>query len=47
MGRQNAESKYPTTTDFAERLRELRRQKDLSQTDLGERVGVHFTHISR
>jgi len=47
MGRQNAESKDPTTTGFAERLRELRRQKDLSQSDLGERVGVHFTHISR
>jgi len=47
MGRQNAESKHPTTSGFAERLRELRRQKDLSQSDLGERVGVHFTHISR
>lgn len=32
---------------FAHRLRELRRQKDLSQTVLGELVGVHYTHISR
>ena len=32
---------------FAERLRELRKQKGLSQTELGERVGVHYTHVGR
>lgn len=32
---------------FAERLRELRKQKGLSQTELGERVEVHYTHIGR
>lgn len=47
MGRQNAESTASTATGFAERLRELRRQKDFSQSDLGERIGVHLTHISR
>ncbi len=47
MGRQKAESTDSTATGFAERLRELRRQKDLSQSDLGERIGVHLTHISR
>ena len=32
---------------FAQRLRQLRRQHGLSQTVLGERVGVHYTHIGR
>lgn len=32
---------------FAERLRELRKQKDLSQTELGQRAGLHYTHIGR
>ena len=32
---------------FAERLRTLRKQKDLSQTDLGLRAGLHYTHIGR
>ncbi len=32
---------------FAERLRTLRRQKDLSQTELGQRAGLHYTHIGR
>lgn len=48
MSRDDAESKGErVASGFAERLRELRRQKDLSQSDLGERVGLHFTHISR
>ena len=37
----------PGDPGFAQRLRELRKQKDLSQTELGERVGVHYTHIGR
>jgi transcriptional regulator with XRE-family HTH domain len=32
---------------FAARLRELRRARDLSQSDLGELVGIHYTHVSR
>ena len=32
---------------FAERLRDLRKQKDLSQTELGQRAGLHYTHIGR
>jgi transcriptional regulator with XRE-family HTH domain len=32
---------------FAERLRTLRKQKDLSQTELGQRAGLHYTHIGR
>jgi len=37
----------PGDPGFAQRLRELRKQKGLSQTELGERVGVHYTHIGR
>jgi len=32
---------------FAQRLRELRKQKNLSQAELGEVVGLHYTHIGR
>lgn len=32
---------------FAQRLRELRKQKDLSQTELGKLAGLHYTHIGR
>ena len=32
---------------FAQRLRELRKQKDLSQTELGQLAGLHYTHIGR
>ncbi|MDP2368205.1 helix-turn-helix domain-containing protein [Rhodoferax sp.] len=32
---------------FALRLRELRKQKDLSQTALGKLAGLHYTHIGR
>ena len=36
-----------TQTTFAERLATLRKQRNLSQTKLGELIGVHYTHISR
>jgi len=36
-----------STTGFSQRLRELRRQRNLSQTELGEQVDLHHTHISR
>jgi transcriptional regulator with XRE-family HTH domain len=35
------------TDGFAQRLRELRKQKSLSQTALGELAGLHYTHIGR
>lgn len=37
--------KQPTPNGFPERLRQLRKQKDLSQTELGELVDLHYTHI--
>jgi transcriptional regulator with XRE-family HTH domain len=32
---------------FAQRLRGLRKQKNLSQTELGQLAGLHYTHIGR
>ncbi len=32
---------------FAARLRTLRKQKNLSQTELGKLAGLHYTHIGR
>lgn len=32
---------------FSERLRTLRKQKSLSQTELGKLAGLHYTHIGR
>ena len=32
---------------FSKRIRELRRQRNLSQSELGEIVGLHVTHIGR
>jgi len=32
---------------FAERLRDLRKQKTLSQSDLAKLAGVHYNHIGR
>lgn len=32
---------------FAQRLRDLRKQKDLSQTELGQLASLHYTHIGR
>ena len=46
MGNVNA-AKMPSPDGFAERLRELRKQKGLSQAELGERVGIHYTHVGR
>ena len=36
-----------TLEGFAQRLRELRKHKDLSQTELGQLAGLHYTHIGR
>jgi transcriptional regulator with XRE-family HTH domain len=32
---------------FAQRLRDLRKQKNLSQTELGQLAELHYTHIGR
>ena len=44
MPRKQAASKQE---GFAERLRNLRTQRSLSQTELGELVAIHYTHIGR
>jgi len=36
-----------TLAGFADRLRSLRKQKNLSQTELGQQAGLHYTHIGR
>lgn len=36
-----------TLDGFAQRLRELRKTKNLSQTELGQLAGLHYTHIGR
>lgn len=36
-----------TPDGFAQRLRELRKQKNLSQTGLGQLAELHYTHIGR
>jgi transcriptional regulator with XRE-family HTH domain len=36
-----------TPDGFSERLRTLRKQKNLSQTELGQLAGLHYTHIGR
>lgn len=33
--------------DFSQRLRQLRIQKKLSQTELGKLAGLHYNHIGR
>ena len=33
--------------EFSTRLKQLRKKKELSQADLAEAIGVHFTQISR
>ena len=36
-----------TLEGFAHRLRELRKNQNLSQTELGQLAGLHYTHIGR
>lgn len=38
---------HPMTIRFGERIRELRKAKNLGQRGLGELVGVSFTYISK
>ena len=37
----------PIMSNFAERLKQLRKQKGISQTELGKLVSVHYNHIGR
>ena len=39
--------KQQSANGFPERLRQLRKQKNLSQTELGKLAGLHYTHIGR
>ena len=36
-----------TLESFVQRLRELRKQRNLSQTELGRSANLHYTHIGR
>jgi len=40
-------AKTPDSDDFAARLRQLRKAKGLSQSELGELVELHYTHVGR
>lgn len=40
-------SKNTIPEGFPRRLHDLRRSKDLSQTELAHKTGVHYTHIGR
>ena len=40
-------SKKSQEQGLPERLKQLRKQKDLSQQELAEQAGIHYTHIGR
>ncbi|MBN2257936.1 MAG: helix-turn-helix transcriptional regulator [Anaerolineaceae bacterium] len=42
-----AKKRDQNVNGFSHRLRELRKQKNLSQNELGVKAGIHFTHISQ
>ena len=42
-----ARSRKAGDNDFAQRLRSTRLQRDLSQVELAEKAGLHFTSVSR
>ena len=41
------EEKSQYQIEFGERLKNLRRQKNLSQQEIADKIGMHFTNISR
>ena len=41
------EEKSQYLVEFGERLKKLRRQKNLSQQEVADQLGMHFTNISR
>ena len=42
-----AEDRKQNDSEFGQRLKALRKQKNLSQQEIGEMTGMHFTNISR
>lgn len=42
-----ADEKSHYQSEFGDRLKELRRQKNLSQQEVADKIGMHFTNISR
>lgn len=38
---------HATTTGFAQRLRQLRQQRSLTQQELAKLASIHYTHIGR
>jgi transcriptional regulator with XRE-family HTH domain len=42
-----AEDRKQNYSEFGQRLKSLRKQKNLSQQEIGEMTGMHFTNISR
>jgi transcriptional regulator with XRE-family HTH domain len=47
MNTENALKNNDNGGNFSMRLRSLRKQKNLSQTELGKIVKLHYTHIGR
>ena len=47
MNNLNAAKDLKMPDGFPQRLRDLRKQKNLSQMELGKLVGLHHTHIGR
>ena len=47
MSDSSAGKQQAASDGFGDRLRQLRKQKNLSQTELGEIVDLHYTHIGR
>jgi transcriptional regulator with XRE-family HTH domain len=43
MGR--SVKRYPAQTEFGERVRSKRLERGWSQTELAERIGLHFTFV--
>ena len=41
------EEKSQYQIEYGERLKNLRRQKNLSQQEIADKIGMHFTNISR
>jgi|JYMV01.1.fsa_nt_gi transcriptional regulator with XRE-family HTH domain len=42
-----ADEKSHYQSEFGDRLKKLRRQKNLSQQEVADKIGMHFTNISR
>lgn len=47
MSNAGSKKRAPRLDGFATRLRELRKQKDLSQSEVASRAGIHVIHYGR